>query len=287
MIEDVAHEERAAPLPSISVVLPAYNEEALIADTVRNVAKALHELGVHDAEIIVVNDGSSDRTAERAQAAAPDANVRVISHPLNRGYGAALRTGFNAAVCEATWLLDSDGQFNPLELARLLPKYRSRCVVAGYRLDRKDGFVRQLNRIAFFSVVRVLLGSTVRDVDCAFKLFPAEVGKNLRCDGAMISTELLLRAKRSGYRLIEVGVHHYPRTAGTATGANPRVIARAFRELFRLWRNPRLLRGMQPPTVRLNGVQHAPQHPADLTRSSGTGIDAMVQTEDIRAVIAS
>jgi glycosyltransferase involved in cell wall biosynthesis len=231
---------------SISAVLPAFNEEAVIAGVVLETAEALKRLAGHF-EIVVVDDGSHDATADRASHAAPGAEVRVISHRVNRGYGAALRTGFDAARCDAVWLMDADGQFDPSDLRLVLPHYGPDRVVAGYRINRQDGATRRASNLAFFGVVRLLFGRTVSDVNCAFKLFPAAVGRGLRCDGAMISTELLLRAQTSGYRLVEVGVRHHPRRAGHATGSDPRVVMRAFRELWRLRRNPSLLGTVAPP----------------------------------------
>ncbi len=233
--------------PSISAVLPAFNEEAVIADLVRRTAAALAR-NVEHFEIVVVDDGSRDATAERARTAVPDPRVKVLSHPSNRGYGAALRTGFDAAGCEAVWLMDSDGQFDPEDVALLIARYGADRIVAGRRVQRQDGTARRLSNLAFFTVVRMLFGSTVADVNCAFKLFPAAAGRGLRCDGAMISTELLLRARRSGYRIVEVDVRHHPRRSGHATGADPRVVVRAFAELWRLRRNPSLLGRVPPPS---------------------------------------
>jgi glycosyltransferase involved in cell wall biosynthesis len=234
--------------PSISVVLPAYNEEAVIAETVRRTAAALSTLSIADYEILVVDDGSSDATAARASSAEnPGTHVRVVSHPRNRGYGAALRTGFEAATRDAVFLMDSDGQFDPAEISRLLALYGPDRVVCGYRIRRKDTWVRRLYHNAFFGLVRIGFGPTTRDVNCAFKLFPRAVGRGLHADGALVSTELLVRARRSGYRLMTVGVHHYPRTTGRATGADIGVVLRAFRELWQLRSNPAMLDGLDPP----------------------------------------
>ena len=224
--------------PSISAVLPAYNEEAVIAETVRRTAAALTELGVVDFEILVIDDGSSDATAARAAAVdGLGVRLRVISHPRNRGYGGALRTGFDAAARDAVFLMDSDGQFDPTEIARLLALYGPNRVICGYRIRRRDTWLRRFYHTAFFGLVRLGFGPTTRDVNCAFKLFPRAVGQGLHADGALVSTELLVRARRSGYQLMEVGVHHYPRTTGRATGADiargaarvPRAVAAAQR----------------------------------------------------------
>ena len=235
--------------PSISAVLPAFNEEAVIAETVRRTADAFVRLGITDFEVIVVDDGSDDATAARAAAVADHAtSVRVVSHPRNRGYGAALRTGFDAATCDAVFHMDSDGQFDPAEISRLLALYGPDRVVSGYRIRRSDTFLRRLYHRAFFGLVRIAFGPTVRDVNCAFKLFPRRVGQGLHADGALVCTEMLVRARRSGYRLMNVGVHHYPRTTGRATGADIRVVARAFRELWRMRTHPGLLEGLDPPS---------------------------------------
>ena len=223
-------------LPSVSAVLPAYNEAAVIADVVRRCGTALREAGVTDSEVLVVDDGSTDGTGEAARGSG-ESTVRVVRHQHNRGYGAALRTGFDEARCAAVWLLDSDGQFDPADLRLLLPHWSPRTMVAGYREHRRDNLLRRLNNLAFFTLVRILFGRPVRDVNCAFKLFPREAGVRLHSDGAMISTELVLRAQRRGYDFVNVPVPHHPRLAGTPTGANWRVVLRAFRELGWMWRH--------------------------------------------------
>ncbi len=238
-------EVNAAVHPSISVVLPAYNEEAVIGETVARTDRALTDLGIVDFEILVIDDGSSDATAARASSAG--SHVRVVSHPRNRGYGGALRTGFDSATREAVFLMDSDGQFDPNEISRLLALYGRDRVICGYRIRRKDTWVRRLYHKAFFGLVRIGFGPTARDVNCAFKLFPRAVGQGLHADGALVSTELLVRARRNGYQLLNVGVHHYPRTTGRATGADVRVVLRAFRELWQLRNDPAMLDGLEPP----------------------------------------
>ena len=229
--------------------MPAFNEAAVIADVVRRSAQALLDLAVPDPQVIVVDDGSTDATATLASGAGvPGVTLTVLFHRANRGYGAALRTGFRAATGDAIWLLDGDGQFDPADLAALLRSYADDSVVAGFRIRRSDPAIRRLNQAAFFTVVRLLFGPTARDVNCGFKLFPRAVAAGLGMDGALISTQLVLRARRAGYRIVDVGVPHYPRRGGHATGASPRVVARAFAELGRMVVDRALLNGLAPPS---------------------------------------
>jgi glycosyltransferase involved in cell wall biosynthesis len=222
---------------SITAVLPAYNEAAVIATTARRVDSALRRSGAAEWEIIVVDDGSHDGTGDAVRALAGELpELRLVAHPANRGYGAALRSGFEAARSEAVWLLDSDGQFDPADLALLLPHYRRDALVAGHRVHRRDPLGRRLSNRAFFTLVRLRVGRLAADINCGFKLFPHAVGEGLTADGAMVSTELLLRAHRAGYQIVDVPVSHHPRTSGVATGAHPRVVLRAFGELARVRR---------------------------------------------------
>ena len=224
----------------ISAVLPAFNEEAVIATTVRRTHAALTATGVERFEIIVVDDGSTDGTRIAAgDAASTLSRVRVVSLPTNRGYGAALRAGFDAAHEPVIFLIDSDGQFDPAEIRLLLDRWAERTVVCGVRAHRSDPPARRAYNRAFFAIVTARLGRTALDINCGFKLFPRAVTRGLVSDGALISTELLLRARDAGCRFVDVPVSHAPRTTGTATGANPRVVMRAFGELWRLDRRLR------------------------------------------------
>ncbi|MDM7916267.1 MAG: glycosyltransferase family 2 protein [Candidatus Eisenbacteria bacterium] len=225
-------------LESLSLFYPMYNEEGNIEEAVR---RAFDVLPRHAGrfEVILVDDGSRDATGEIAERiAAQDPRVRAVHHPRNLGYGAALQSGIRASRCEWIFYTDGDNQFDLEEIARLLPLRHQAEIVTGYRIDRSDPLHRRVNALLFNLAVRVLFGLRCRDVDCAFKLYRASIfeGMELVSRGAMIDVEILARARKAGARISEVGVHHYPRTAGAQTGAKLSVILRAFRELFRLWR---------------------------------------------------
>ena len=153
------------------------------------------------------------------------------------GYGAALQSGIRAAKKELVFFTDGDGQFDIGEIKLLLPLIEQNDIVCGYRLDRKDPIMRKLNGWMWTRLVNLLFGMHIRDIDCAFKLFRAEVfeGMKMSSAGALISAEILARATRRRFRIAEVGVHHYPRKAGKQTGAKLTVILRAFKELFKLY----------------------------------------------------
>lgn len=224
---------------SISMVLPAYNEESVIAETVRACLLAAEQY-CPNVEVIIVDDGSRDRTgAILDEMAVQDSRVRVIHHMPNRGYGAALLSGFAAAHGELLFFMDSDGQFDINDIALLLraEEQDPGVVVLGYRQHRRDSVLRRFNAWGWKRVVLLMLGLRgVRDIDCAFKLFPTNLVRacDVTAQGAMVNTELLVKLQRMGVRMIQLPVHHYPRQHGTATGANLRVIARAFSELYRL-----------------------------------------------------
>lgn len=217
----------------LSILLPAFNEEANVEEAIRRVTAAAERL-CRQHEVVVVDDGSTDATAALVRAtAAKDPRVRLVSHDHNRGYGEALRTGFRAARLDLVFFTDADNQFDPEDLERLLPWIDKVDVVAGYRLNRQDRLTRRINGWAWNRLVRLFFYVPVRDIDCAFKLFRRYVFDSLDLEsvGAMVNTELMVKLGRAGAGVVEVGVVHHPRTAGRARGAHPRVVARALIEL--------------------------------------------------------
>lgn len=228
-------------LSSLSIFFPCYNE----AENVERVTRAALEAAPQFAdsfEIIIVNDGSRDRTGQIAdQLAAEIPKVRAVHNRPNRGYGGAVARGLTEARMEWIFFTDGDGQFDIGEVPKLIELLDRGDFAVGYRMKRADSFLRVLNARAWGVLVRAVFGLTVRDIDCAFKLLPKSLidGIELQSEGALISTELLAKAARRGLRIVETGVNHYPRKAGRQTGANPAVILKAFYELFKLRRQIR------------------------------------------------
>jgi glycosyltransferase involved in cell wall biosynthesis len=231
----------SARLPGLSASFPAHNEEANVEAMITDLLAALAEVADRF-EIIAVDDGSRDRTFEIASAiAARDPRVRVLRHEVNRGYGAAVWTGLTAGTLPFAFFTDGDRQFDVRQLRDLIPPLDHADVVVGYRVDRQDNAIRIANAHAWNWLIRTLLHVPVRDVDCAFKLFrrSALAGIEIEAGGAMFSSELLARLVARGARIVEVPVRHLPREHGKPTGGSPKVIARAFWELFRLYRKLR------------------------------------------------
>jgi len=222
---------------SISVVLPAHNEAENIRTTVENCISYL-ENNVSDYEVVVVNDGSTDDTQKIVQELkSTNSKVFLVNHPVNKGYGSALRSGFDKASCEYTFFMDSDGQFNINDLDRLIPLVSAKDVVIGYREDRADSFIRLLNAWLYGLYIYLIFGLKVRDMDCAFKVFPTRAYQDIRpikSGGALFSAEFLIKLKRNGFKLSEVPVRHFPRRFGTQSGANIKVILRMFKESWKL-----------------------------------------------------
>ena len=227
--------------PSLSFVLPAYNEAENIDESVQQSVRALERLvsvGRLSAwEIVVVDDGSTDRTVQHVRRL-NDPRIRVVMHAVNQGYGAALRTGFSSARHELVFFTDADLQFDAEEIGLLMPWIADFDIVAGYRSPRQDPWVRRANAAAWGMALYGAFGLDVEDVNCAFKLFrrPVLEGLAIHSDGAFINAEILLKAVRRGFSLKQVPVSHFARSAGEQTGAHPKVVLLAFRELARFYR---------------------------------------------------
>ena len=167
--------------------------------------------------------------------------MKVVHHFANLGYGAALQSGFRTAAKELVFYTDGDGQFDIGEMPALLPLMKQYDIVSCYRLNRQDSLFRKLNAWCWTKLVCLLFRMKVRDIDCAFKLYKTEIFRNINMvsAGALIDAEILARAVRKGYTITQKGVHHFPRKAGKQTGADIKVILRAFKELFKLHRQIR------------------------------------------------
>jgi hypothetical protein len=233
-----AHEGSCGfPYPTfLSVCMPAYNEAENIEDTL-DAACAILPQFVERFEVVVVDDGSKDNTAEIVgRYAGAEPCVRLVRHEQNRGYGAAVTTALRAAEGDHIAFTDSDGQFSLLDLPQLLVRLKQYDVIVGYRYKRADPWHRKVNAWAWGRLIRFLLGVRVRDLDCAFKIFPRQVVRALAltATGAGINAEILAQCVRSGLTIGETPVNHYPRIHGAPTGAALRVILKAFRELPRM-----------------------------------------------------
>jgi len=232
-------------LKSITVVLPAFNEAENIKVSLDKVRAFLPGIS-SDWEIIVVNDGSDDNTEWIVKTLAKtEPRIKCFNHAVNRGYGAALQTGIFEAHKEFIFFMDSDGQFDVGELPRLIEHINQYDIVAGYRQKRQDPWHRRFNAWGWNRLVRLVLGVSIIDIDCAFKLFHRSVFDKvlIRSLGAMVNTEILAQAKRFDLSIKEVPVTHYARMHGNPTGAKLHVIIKAFRELMKLaWK----LRAVRP-----------------------------------------
>ncbi|MCL2701705.1 MAG: glycosyltransferase family 2 protein [Phycisphaerae bacterium] len=231
----------------LSVFFPCYNEEANVEPLARKTVDVLTPL-VSDWELILVNDGSRDKTGEIIdRLGAENPRIRPVHHPKNGGYGAALQTGFRSATKEFVFFTDGDGQFDVREIEKLLDRRDEADVLCGHRKHRQDKLIRKINSACWAWLVKMMLRFRCRDVDGAFKLFRREIFDNIemKSTGAMISAEILARASHAGYTMIDIPVTHLPRTAGNPTGANFRVILRAFKELAKLRKD--ILKGKKQP----------------------------------------
>ncbi len=231
---------------AISVVLPALNEAANIEHTIQAVMNYMsdrHDSYEIDYEIIVVNDGSTDATADILTGLSQtNHRLQVVTHSKNLGYGSALRSGFDLASFEYIFLMDSDRQFDIADLDRFLPQLEinKELILIGYRQKRADPIMRSLNAKAYHLFIQVLFGLSVKDMDCAFKLFPRRAYLDIqpvKANGALFSGELLIKWQLAGFKRIEIPVRHFPRRFGVQTGANLGVILKMFKECWQLKQN--------------------------------------------------
>jgi glycosyltransferase involved in cell wall biosynthesis len=228
------------PFDTISAVLPAFNEEDNIEKATTQMAAVLRSLKLRDWEVIIVDDGSADRTgeiADRLAAGDPD-HIRVFHHSPNLGYAQALRTGFTSARHQLIFYTDSDNQFDVAEIKHLLPLIEDADIVNGFRIYRFDPLTRLVVSWVFNLIVRLMFRIKVKDVDCAFKLFRREVFDRVTIESKkfFVDAEVLAKARYYGFRMAEIGVRHYPRTAGHST-VRPSHVISTLRELARIWIN--------------------------------------------------
>ena len=228
-------------IEALSVFFPAYNEEGNLKNTVVK-AKGVLQRIASKWEIIIVNDGSKDKTAEIAQRlSSQDGRIRVINHDPNRGYGAALKSGLYGSKYPWIAFTDSDGQFDFSEITHFIDTQSktNADLVIGYYLKRKVPFYRKINTFLWELVVFLLFGLKVRDIDCGFKLISKRVIEKIPKleseRGAFISSEFLIKSRAAGFKIVEVGVHHYP-AQRKGTGSDLNVIIKSFRDLLRLWK---------------------------------------------------
>lgn len=221
---------------SLSVFFPCFNEKENLRPLTEKTLSILSEI-IEDLELILVDDGSTDGTGDLADRLASEyPGVRAVHHRHNLGYGAALQSGFRAATKEYVFYTDGDSQFDIGEILILFPLIEEYDIVSAYRINRQEGLLRRFNAFCWTKLVGFLFDLKLKDIDCAFKLFKRELFDRIEMHstGALIDTEILARARRKGYTITQIGVHHYRRLAGQSTGANIGVIMRAFKELFQL-----------------------------------------------------
>lgn len=225
-------------VPELSVFFPFWNEEKNLEAVVKNAIPIAEKLA-EKWEIIMIDDGSSDRTLDVAnKLASKNPRLRVVAHKKNRGYGAALKTGLSAARYKLIVFNDGDGQFDFSQVDHFLEKIKSADIVIGFRKKRLDNPFRHMlmNLLKIWDFV--FFGFTFKDIDCGFKLFKKEAVDKifpLKSEGAMITTEILAKARKAHLKISQVEVNHFPRVYGDQSGGNLRVILRAIKESLQLW----------------------------------------------------
>jgi len=229
-------------LNELSVFFPCYNEEKNIQGTIDKALPIIQKIA-KTWEIILINDGSKDKTGEviqNIQAKYPK-NIRVVTHNPNRGYGGAFKSGLYNARYEWIAFTDADGQFDFNDIYQLIEKQQKTKadLVIGYYLGRKVSFFRIWGSKVWQLAVFILFGLKVTDIDCGFKLMSKKVVDTIPKleseRGPFITSEFLIKAKKSGFKIEEVGVHHFVRLEGEATGTKLNVVLAGFKDLFRLW----------------------------------------------------
>lgn len=250
----------------LSLVIPAFNEVAVIAQAVREAETALAGL-FESFEVLVVDDGSADGTAEVVKGLLASArHTRLLRHATNRGYGSALRTGFESARFDLVAFTDADCQFDLTDLGELTPLAGEYPIVAGYRADRKDPWRRRFFSWGYNRLARALVGTRLRDVDCALKVFRRDVLAELLPEsrGFFVNTEMMTRARQLGLDVAEVPVTHRQRASG-ASKVSLREIPRTAATLLRFWWRE-VATGPQPrpvtPAVLQARLPIAPRLPA-------------------------
>jgi glycosyltransferase involved in cell wall biosynthesis len=235
----------AREIDELSVFLPAYNEEGTIENVILSVKRVVSKIA-GKWEIIVVNDGSTDRTGKiAARLSMDDPRIRVVSHSKNEGYGVSLKTGFYNSRYKWISFMDSDGQFDFSEIVNFIQKQKETDadLVIGYYKKRKVSLSKIITSKIWEYVVFLMFGLNIKDIDCGFKLVSRKVIEKIpkleSSRGAFISSELLIKSKKEGFKIVQVPVTHYPRLKGRGTGRNLNVVLRSFVDLFRLWKRLR------------------------------------------------
>ncbi|HPS64578.1 MAG TPA: glycosyltransferase family 2 protein [Ignavibacteria bacterium] len=220
---------------SLSVFFPAYYDEKNIDKVVHKAVEVVESLNPKDYEIIIIEDGSPDKTGEVADALAVlYPKVRVIHHPKNLGYGATLRDGFLNAKMDYVFYTDGDNQFDLDEMKKFVALIPFSDIVVGYRKHKQYSLYRKFTSLCYNYLLKIIFDIHYWDIDCAFKLFKTELFKKIKINSidAFIDAEIMLKAKLLDYTVTEVGVNHLPRVDGISTGARPSVILRTIREVF-------------------------------------------------------
>lgn len=231
-------QSQAKRRPGISAFFPAYNDSGTIASMVVAARIAVREI-TDDFEITVVNDGSPDHTAEilaELERVVPE--LRVIHHPVNRGYGGALRSGFASATKELIFYTDGDAQYDPREVKRLYDAWGDDVdFINGYKIGRSDPLHRIIIGRVYHWTVRLAFRLRLRDVDCDFRLFRRRIFDRVELtkSSGVICVELMKKVQDAGFRIREVPVHHYHRAYGQSQFFNFPRVARTLLDLSRLW----------------------------------------------------